>query len=80
MERLTGGLTACRGGTGSWRFNAPSTPVWSVNRSTGENIRHAVHINTLEGAWGLFKRQVYGIHHHVSVKHLDAYLGEMCYR
>ena len=31
-------------------------------------------------ALGPVKRQVYGIHHHVSVKHLDAYLGEMCYR
>jgi hypothetical protein len=26
------------------------------------------------------KRQVYGIHHHISVRHLGAYLGEMCYR
>lgn len=53
-------------------LNAASHPVWSVNHSKGEYVRFAVHINTLEGAWGLFKRQVYGIHHHVSVKHLDA--------
>jgi len=53
----------------------------SVNHSKGEYARNRVmHINTLEGAWSLFKRQVYGIHHHVSVKHLDRYLGEMCYR
>lgn len=53
----------------------------SVNHSKGEYARHRViHINTLEGAWSLFKRQIYGIHHHVSVKHLDRYLGEMCYR
>jgi len=29
---------------------------------------------------GAPKRQVYGIHHHISAKHTDAYLGEMCYR
>jgi hypothetical protein len=61
-------------------LSVTSHPVWSVNHSKGEYVRHVVHINTLEGAWSLFKRQVYGIHHHVSVKHLDAYLGEMCYR
>ncbi|NOU05796.1 MAG: IS1595 family transposase [Hyphomicrobiaceae bacterium] len=56
-------------------------PVGSVNHSAGEYVKDInCHINTLEGAWSLFKRQVYGIHHHVSAKHLDAYLGEMCYR
>lgn len=53
---------------------------FSVNHSKGEYARGPVHINSLEGVWGLFKRQVYGIHHHISEKHLDAYLGEMCYR
>lgn len=53
----------------------------AVSHSAGEYVRHYVlHINTIEGAWSLFKRQVYGIHHHVSPKHLGAYLAEMCYR
>jgi transposase-like protein len=53
----------------------------AVTHSKGEYVRHYVlHINTIEGAWGLFKRQVYGIHHHVSPKHLGSYLSEMCYR
>lgn len=53
----------------------------AVNHGAGEYVRHYVlHINTIEGAWSLFKRQVYGIHHHVSPKHLGAYLAEMCYR
>ncbi len=55
--------------------------VHSVNHSAGEYVRdYFCHTNGIEGAWSLFKRQVYGIHHHVSAKHLDAYLGEMCYR
>lgn len=53
----------------------------AVTHSAGEYVRdYVIHINTLEGAWGLFKRQVFGIHHHVSPKHLGAYLAEMCYR
>jgi transposase-like protein len=53
----------------------------AVNHGAGEYVRHYVlHINSIEGAWGLFKRQVYGIHHHISPKHLGSYLSEMCYR
>jgi len=33
-----------------------------------------------EDASGLFKRQIYEIHHWVSEKHLQAYLNDMCYR
>ena len=53
---------------------------FSVNHSRGEYGRGSAHINGIEGVWSLFKRQVYGIHHHISPKHTDAYLGEMCYR
>ena len=53
---------------------------FSVSHSAGEYGRGPVHINGIEGVWSLFKRQVYGIHRHISAKHLDAYLGEMCYR
>jgi transposase-like protein len=38
------------------------------------------HTNGVEGMWSLFKRQYHGTHHWISPKHLDAYLGEMCYR
>ena len=53
---------------------------FSINHSAGEYGRGPVHINGIEGVWSLFKRQVYGIHHHISAKHTDAYLDEMCYR
>lgn len=53
----------------------------SVNHSAGEYVRNStIHTNSIEGTWGLFKRQVYGIHHWISSKHLSRYLGEMCYR
>ena len=38
------------------------------------------HINTIEGVWSLFKRSIVGSYHHLSAKHLDAYLDEMAFR
>lgn len=38
------------------------------------------HNNSIEGAWSQFKRQIYGIHHWVSSKHLHRYLSEMTWR
>ncbi len=38
------------------------------------------HTNTIEGVWALIKRQIYGIHHFVSPKHLDKYLAEATWR
>ena len=39
-----------------------------------------VHTNSIEGVWALLKRQIYGIHHWVSGKHLDLYLSEATWR
>jgi transposase-like protein len=38
------------------------------------------HTNSIEGLWALVKRQIYGIHHWVSSKHLDRYLAEITWR
>lgn len=48
----------------------------SVVHSQGEYVRGDVYTNTLEGAFSLFKRQIVGAHHHVSVQHLDRYWTE----
>jgi transposase-like protein len=53
----------------------------SVNHSAREYVRdHFKHVNGLEGAWSHFKRQVYGIHHWISAKHVDQYLAEFTWR
>lgn len=54
----------------------------AVNHSAGEYVRLGgfVHTNTIEGAWSLLKRQIYGIHHWVSDKHLNRYVAEMTWR
>ncbi len=52
-----------------------------VNHSAGEYVRHYIHhTNTIESVWALLKRQIVGVHHWVSPKHLDRYVTEMSWR
>jgi len=52
-----------------------------VNHSLGEYVRHyTIHTNGIEGVWWLLKRQIIGIHHWVSDKHLQRYVDEMTWR
>jgi transposase-like protein len=51
-----------------------------VNHSKYEWVRGAVHTNSVENAWSLFKRSLVGSYHKVSKKHLDAYLDEFEWR
>ena len=53
----------------------------TVNHSAGEYVKgQYFHINSIEGAWSHIKRQIYGIHHWISDKHLGRYLSEMTWR
>jgi transposase-like protein len=53
----------------------------TVNHGAGENVRHYhAHTNSIESAWALLKRQIIGIHHWVSPKHLFRYVDEMSWR
>ena len=51
-----------------------------VNHKEDEYVRGDIHTNSIEGAFGLFKRMVLGIYHKIDSKHLDRYCGEFCYR
>jgi transposase-like protein len=53
----------------------------TVNHGAGEYVRHYhAHTNSIESVWALLKRQIVGIHHWVSPKHLDRYVNEMTFR
>ena len=52
----------------------------SVNHGIGQWVQADVHTNTIESVWSLFKRSVVGSYHHLSAKHLQAYLDEFAFR
>lgn len=52
----------------------------TVHHKAEEWVRADVHTNTVEGVWSLFKRSIVGSYHHLSAKHLPAYLDEMAFR
>lgn len=53
----------------------------TVNHSLGQfSAGNGVHTNGIEGIWSIFKREWYGTHHHMSVKYLQHYVDEVCFR
>jgi hypothetical protein len=55
-----------------------------INHADGEYVRHeivgAIHTNTIEGFWSIFKRGVVGTFHKVSKKYLPLYVAEFQFR
>ncbi|WP_426954729.1 IS1595 family transposase [Muricoccus radiodurans] len=52
----------------------------NVSHVKGEYAKDGVHTNSIEGVWSLLKRQIIGIHHFVSSKHLSRYVDEATWR
>jgi transposase-like protein len=52
----------------------------TVNHSSGVYVHGSVHTNTVESAFSLLKRGIFGTWHNISAKHLPAYLDEMTFR
>jgi transposase-like protein len=54
-----------------------------VNHGSKEYVRKEdilVHTNNIEGYWNILKKQIVGIHHSVSPKHLQRYCNESAFR
>lgn len=52
----------------------------TVNHTDGEYVRGEASTNTIEGAFGLFKRGMVGTYQHCGVQHLQRYLHEFDFR
>lgn len=53
----------------------------SVNHSKGQYVvEKLIHTNGIESVWAILKRQIIGIHHFVSPKHLNRYVDEATWR
>lgn len=52
----------------------------AVNHGDGEYARGSVSTNTIEGAFGLFKRGMVGTYQHCESQHLQRYLNEFDFR
>jgi transposase-like protein len=55
-------------------------PHQSVNHAAGQYVVGAVHTNTIEGFWSIFKRGIVGSFHKVSAKYLPLYVAEFQFR
>ena len=53
----------------------------TVNHSVGQySAGNGIHTNGIEGFWAIVKRSVYGTYHHISVKYMQDYINECCFK
>jgi hypothetical protein len=55
-------------------------PHFYVKHTLGQYVLGAIHTNTIEGFWSIFKRGVVGTFHKVSRKYLPLYVAEFQFR
>ena len=55
-------------------------PHATIDRSKGQYIIGAVHTQTIEGFWSIFKRGVMGTFHKMSAKYMPLYVAEFQFR
>ena len=59
-----------------YQFLADQFPHGQVNHTRKQYVVGAIHTNTIEGFWSLFKRSIVGSYHKVSAKYLPLYIAE----
>jgi transposase-like protein len=60
----------------AYRHLGQMYPHGRVRHARGEYVVGAIHTNTIEGFWSIFKRSIVGSYHKVSAKYLPLYVAE----
>jgi len=69
--------------TDDYRGYTPFSSVMShkiINHSQKQYTDGDIHTNTIECFWALLKRGIVGQYHKVSVKYLNKYINEFCFK
>lgn len=51
-----------------------------IDHNVAYSLGNEIHTNGIESCWAVLKRGVYGIFHHLSVKYMQNYIDEFCFR
>jgi IS1 family transposase/transposase-like protein len=70
----------CTDTWGGYKHLNKDFPHAMINHSKGQYVIGAVHTQTIEGFWSIFKRGVVGTFHKVSAKYLPLYVAEFQFR
>lgn len=62
------------------RTNDKNFMRFKVDHSVTYSLGDGIHTNGIESFWAVLKRGVYGVFHAISVKHMQRYVDEFCFR
>jgi transposase-like protein len=72
--------TVVTDGASAYGWILPPEKHQAGNHRAEKRERKGISNQTIEGAFSLFKRGLVGSYHKLGTEHLDAYLGEFCWR
>jgi hypothetical protein len=70
----------CTDANPGYRELGSESPHGAVDHKKGQYVVGAVHTQTTEGFWSIFKRGIMGSYHKVSHKYLPLYVAEFHFR